>query len=286
MARYDYTAVVRALAILEALGRRQQPPTLTEVARSLDLSASTVHRLLAVLCDRGFVRRLPVSRRYVLSFQQSHLGPSAAVTKGVARLVQPHLQGIVAKMGETSRLAALEGSDVRYWAEAGVYRPDSRMLGALVDAHASASGKVLLAARPPSEIEQLYRARTIRTYNKRTIGNLGALLAELARVRRQGWAIAEDEMPTLGIRSMAVPCIGPTGEVLFAVSISGPAGKLPASRRSAIVETLKTAAREISASLGLHHSPLVAMADENIAAAPRKPRSGRGPRQPAIAAAR
>lgn len=116
------------------------------------------------------------------------------------------------------------------------------MLGALVDAHDSASG--------------------------------GALLAELARVRRQGWAIAEGELPALDIKSLAVPCAGPNGEVLFAVSVSGPASRLPASRRSAVVAKLKVAADKIAARPGLHHPP-PAHADEDTLKRTRQPRTPR-----------
>lgn len=251
MSRYDYTPVTRTLAILELLGNSPEQLTLTEIASALEMDKSTAHRLLRVLCDRNFVSRFAATRRYAIRFNPRQMGASATVVRSVERLVRPLLLGVSSDIAETVRLAALEGSDVRYWAEAGAHRPGSNMLGAVIDAHASATGKVLLASRSPDEIEKLYRGRALRSYTSRTIRSYTALLAELKRVRHRGWAVNEGELSQPGIRSLAVPCMATTGEVLFAIGVSGPGSRLTAERDAEIIPKLRLAATQIIEALGL-----------------------------------
>jgi DNA-binding IclR family transcriptional regulator len=251
MARYDYVAVTRTLAILELLGNSPEQLTLTEIANSLEIDKSTAHRLLRVLCERNFVSRFATTRRYAMRFSPSQLGASAVVVRSVERLVRPLLLRVSSDIGETVRLAALEGSDVRYWAEVGALRPGSNMLGAVIDAHASATGKVLLASRSLDEVEKLYRGRALRSYTSRTIRSYAALLAELKRVRQQGWAVNDGELSRPDIRSLAVPCMSAGGEVPFAIGVSGPGSRLTAQRDAEIVPKLRLAATQVVDALGL-----------------------------------
>ncbi len=249
---HESRSVLRILAILELLGRAERPLSLTEIARATEIDPSTAYRMLRVLCSHAFVHRTQTTRQYSLGFGAFRLGAHNVFVQSIGRHAQIHLLRLASDIGETARLAVLEGSDVRFCAEAGVYeRPGSRMLGALMDAHASAAGKVLLAWRSTREVEQLYLGKPLRTYTGRTIRSIAALHAELAKVRARGVAVSEGEALLPGIRSIAAPCRDETGQVPMAVVISGPVTRLPPARDAEIIPKLVAIARDIAEALGL-----------------------------------
>ncbi len=177
---YQNRSVGRVLSILELLGNTTKALTLTEIARGVKLDASTAYRALRALCERGFVYRIEATRRYVLSYNAFRLGSPGPRGPGHQQ-PRAHDHGAAGKeVSETIRLAVLEGAEARFCAEASVTRPGLRMLGAMVDAHASAAGKALIAWRSRAEIELLYRGRSMHVYSDRTIRSVPMLLTELA----------------------------------------------------------------------------------------------------------
>jgi DNA-binding IclR family transcriptional regulator len=155
------------------------------------------------------------------------------------------------EVNETIRLAVLEGAEARFCAEAGVARPGLRMLGAMVDAHASAAGKILIAWRPRCDIELLYRGRSMHAYSERTIRSVPMLLAELAEVRTRGFAVSEGEGLRPDDRGIAAPCFDSNGHVRFSLAIASTRKRLPPSRDKACLAKLMAATREMSDALGL-----------------------------------
>ena len=203
---YQNRSVGRVLSILELLGNTSKALTLTEIARSVNLDASTAYRALRALCERGFVYRIEATRRYVLSYNAFRLGSPDRVVQGINNRARMIMVRLAKEVNETIRLAVLEGAEARFCAEAGVARPGLRMLGAMVDAHASAAGKALIAWRSRADIELLYRGRSMHAYSERTIRNVPMLVAELAEVRARGWAVSEGEGLRPDDRGLAVPC--------------------------------------------------------------------------------
>ena len=251
MAVHQNRSVGRVLSILELLGTTNKALTLTEIARSTDLDASTTYRALRVLCERGFVHRTEATRRYVLSHNAFRLGRPDRVVQSINNRARLILLRLAKDVGETVRLAVLEGAEARFCAEAGVIRPEFRMLGAMVDAHASAAGKALLAWRPRAEIELLYRGRSMHVYSARTIRDVPTLLSKLADVRAHGWAVCEGEGLRSGDRGLAVPCFDRHGDARFAIAIASTRKRLQPSRDKACLLKLAAAAHEMSDALGL-----------------------------------
>ena len=155
------------------------------------------------------------------------------------------------KPGLIIRLAVLEGAEARFCAEAGVRRPGLRMLGAMVDAHASAAGKALLAWRSRPEIELLYRGRSMHVYSDRTIGNVPALHTELAAVRARGWSLSDGEGLLSGDRGLAAPVFDGKGHVRFSLAIASTKKRLPPQRDHECLPKLFATAQEMSDALGL-----------------------------------
>lgn len=244
-------SVGRTLTVLELLGNTNKSLTLTEIARAADLDASTAYRILRVLCGRGFVHKTDATRRYVLSLNSFRLGSPDRIVQGVSNKARLSLQRLAKELNQTVRMAVLEGAEARFCAEAGVSKPLRTMLGAIVDAHASAVGKVLLAWRSRSDIELLYRGRSMQAYSDRTVRNVPALLAELAKVRAQGWALCDGEGRQLGDRSLAAPCFDDKGQVWFSIVIASTKNRMPPDCDRLYLPKLMATTREVSEALGL-----------------------------------
>ncbi len=151
----------------------------------------------------------------MLSYNAFRLGSPDRVVQGIDNRARMIMVRLAKDVNETIRLAVLEGAEARFCAEAGVARPGLRMLGAMVDAHASAAGKALIAWRSRADIELLYRGRSMHIYSERTIRSVPMLMGELAEVRARGWAVSDGEGLRPDDRGLAAPCFDSNGHVRF-----------------------------------------------------------------------
>jgi DNA-binding IclR family transcriptional regulator len=122
-------------------------------------------------------------------------------------------------------------------------------LGGGAPAHATALGKVLLAALEPAELRRRLRGRRLERLTPRTLGDRRALGTALARIRRQGVAL-DDEECSLGLRCVAAPIRNHLGAVVAALSVSGPSQRLPDPILPRLAESVRAAAQDVSQRLG------------------------------------
>lgn len=249
-ARYAAPAVEAALSILETLGTVHEMGV-TELAKKLGLGKSSVHRLLAALAGRGYVEKSRQSDRYQLTYRLFAVGSRAAERFGLRDAAHPVMERLAAESGETVNLGVLDGTRV-----VNLHKVESRHLlrmhmevGTGVPAHATALGKVLLAALGPAEVVRRLRGRRLERLTRRTIGDRLALRVALDRIREQGFAI-DDEECSIGLRCVAAPILDHRGSVVAALSISGPSQRLPHPVLSPMAEVVRAAAREVSRRLG------------------------------------
>lgn len=232
-------AVDRALDLLEALADLDGPVGVGEVAALTGLPQGTAHRLLRSLQIRGYVRH-DASRKYSLGAAAFRLGDAAQ--RALSRSARPHLAELVALSGETANLAVLEGDDVVYVAQV----PSPRTLrmftevGRHVPPHSTAVGKVLLAAMEPDRALALVRRRGLVPVTEHTITDAAAFAAELDRVRDLGFAADEQEQE-VGVRCVAVP-VGSGGDVVAAVSLSGPTARFAGADTEGLVVAMRRVA--------------------------------------------
>jgi IclR family pca regulon transcriptional regulator len=116
-------------------------------------------------------------------------------------------------------------------------------VGTRFPAYATSMGRVLLAGLPDAELDSYLRAVRLRPFTTGTVTDAGALRTELARIRRQGWALVDQELEH-GLRSLAAPIRDGRGEVVSAMNLSTPASArtLEAIRRDLLPRLLETAA--------------------------------------------
>jgi IclR family transcriptional regulator, acetate operon repressor len=218
-------SVERALELLEALAEPGEAKGVSELARATGLPVATIHRLLATMVSRGYVRQDSGSHKYTLGSHLIRLGEAAA--RDFGQFARPYLVELMEASGETANLAMLEDGHVAYVAQVASRHHRVRMfteVGRRVHPHTSGVGKVVLAFRPRAEVEALLARSGLPPRTPRTITDLARFLAELDKVASQGYAIDSGE-EEVGVRCLAVPVFGVGGSVA-AMSVSAPEGRL------------------------------------------------------------
>lgn len=218
-------SVERALAILRAFETASGDLGVTEIASRAGLSVSTAHRLTRALCAGGLLRQDPRTERYQLGPSLVVLGHRAGESLGYARAL-PLLEELAGVTGESVNLGIRSGSDVLVVLDVASEQPlrFQQEPGTRVPIHTSAMGKCLLAfaGNPAQAVKELDRLERL---TERTITSRSALLDELERTRRQGWALNDEERHP-GVRAVAAPVVGSDGTALAAVAVQGPAVRL------------------------------------------------------------
>ncbi|WP_372508510.1 IclR family transcriptional regulator domain-containing protein [Salinibacterium sedimenticola] len=223
--------------------------SLSEVARRTGLTRATARRFLLTLCELGYVRT--DGKVFALTVRVLDLGYSYLSGLRLQDLAMQHLERLAATVQETTSVSVLDGTDIVYVARVPTKRIMSIgiTIGTRFPAHATSMGRVLLAALPPEEVATRYASVPLERRTSRTIAALADLLAELERVRAQGWSLTDQELEH-GLRSMAMPIADAQGRVLAAVNVSSHVStRDAASFRALVAEPLADAVRGIESEL-------------------------------------
>jgi len=251
---YAAPAVDGALSILESLSAAQQMGV-SELAKKLGLSKGSVYRLLATLARRGYVEKDPQSERYQLTYRLFAVGSCTAERLGLREVAQPIMERLALQTGETVNLGVLDDFrtlSLHVVESAHPLRVHMRIGG--LSAHATATGKILLASLGPEELRRRLKGRRLEIITRRTIKSRPALLAELARVREQGFAV-DDEECSLGLRCVGAPIHDHRGGVVAALSVVAPCHRLAPAALPAAIAMVRGAARDVSHRLGWPAEP-------------------------------
>jgi DNA-binding IclR family transcriptional regulator len=266
----------RALRILPLLA--EGPAGLEQVATRLDVHKSTALRLLRTLHEHGLVYRQH-DQRYRLGAALFALAQQAVEALDIREIAHPHLAALNERIGHTVHLAVYEQGEVVY-----IDKVDSRYpvrmysrVGRPVAITVAAVAKVLLADLPEPERRAVAERLDYPRYTARSTPDAAAFLAELARVREQGWA-ADLGGHEESINCVGAPLRGPDGRVRAAMSVSAPnvvvaAGEL-LRLRPLVLRTAEAISAELSGTTpgpGPGHGPGPASASASASA------SGPGP---------
>ncbi|HEX2316443.1 MAG TPA: IclR family transcriptional regulator [Thermomonospora sp.] len=238
-------ALERALELLEHLADAGGEMALSELTDRSGLPMPTIYRLMRTMVNQGYVRQAP-SKRYALGPRLIRLGETA--TRLLGTWARPALSRLVDEVGETANMAVLEGDAVVYVAQV-PSRHSMRMfteVGRRVQPHCTGVGKALLAQLPAESVREIVGRTGMRAHTPHTITDPDTLLAELARVREQGYAI-DDEEQEVGVRCVAVPL--PDAPTTAAISVSGPSGRLTREMVAEVVPLMHRAAEQFARQL-------------------------------------
>ncbi|MGA6168131.1 IclR family transcriptional regulator [Amycolatopsis magusensis] len=242
-------SVDRAISVLELLAR-QGETGITDIAAELGVHKSTASRLVSVLEARGLVEQLGERGKYVIGFGVVRLAGAATGRMDLARLGRQTCQALAESLGETVNIAvADEGGAINISQARGAAAITTQnWTGQRTPLHATSSGKVLLAYMSDTERRRILR-RKLEQFTPRTHTDPAELATELERVAEDGFAASFEELE-LGMHAVAVPIHGAHGEVVGAMSASGPSYRLSRQRVRQIVRPMTDAAAELSEQLG------------------------------------
>jgi DNA-binding IclR family transcriptional regulator len=244
-------SIERAAAILRLLSGRNRRLGVVQLAGELGLPKATVHGILRTLQHVGFVEQDPETGKYQLGAALLHMGSSYLDGNELRTRALNWSDSLAARSKESVRIGTLH--DGRILIVHHVFRPDdSRQaldVGALVPAHASALGKMLLASSEYALEEAT--AAGLEGFTGATLTDPERLRSALDEVRRRGWAADLEELVE-GEVSLAAPIADRRGAIVGAIGISGPVERLCADGepRSELVSYVREAARSISRDLG------------------------------------
>lgn len=243
-------SVDRAISVLEILARRGEAGV-SEVAAEIDVHKSTAFRLLGALEGRGLVEQAADRGKYRLGFGLIPLAGAVSDRLDVTQQGRAICRRLAEEMGETINVAVLQ----EHWAvNVDQARGPSTVathnwIGRLTPLHCTSSGKVLLAHIGAEHRAALLAASGMPRLTADTVTTAPALDAELARVRDDGHAVAVEEYE-VGLNAVAAPILDRAGEMIAALSVSGPSYRLDEARLATLVEPLKAGAAEISRRMG------------------------------------
>jgi IclR family transcriptional regulator, pca regulon regulatory protein len=242
-------SLARGLSVLRAFGPDSAELTLSDVARRTDLTRAAARRFLLTLADLGYVRS--DGRLFSLTPRVLELGYAYLSGLTLPDIAEPHLEWLVREVGESSSMSVLDGEDIVYVARV----PTSRIMtvainvGTRFPAYATSMGRVLLAGLGDTARDDYLAGAALRPLTGSTISDAESLRAELRRVRRQGWAMVDQELEE-GLRSIAAPVHDRSGAVAAAVNVSSHVSRISKdTARRRLLPALLEAVRRIEADL-------------------------------------
>ncbi len=214
-------SVARIFKLIEVLAAHPAGAGLQVLAAECGLAKSTAHRLLGSLVALGYAAQDPAGGRYRLTFKMFEISSGIVNNMDIMSVARLHLERLSQRTAEAVHLVIRDGTDIVYIykTESSPMRMSSRV-GLRSPLYCTGVGKAILATLPAAEVEDIWQHSRPRKLTGRTITDLDQLKAQLAEVRRCGYAI-DDEENELGIRCVALAIPGPGGRAESAFSISG-----------------------------------------------------------------
>jgi DNA-binding IclR family transcriptional regulator len=244
-------SIARAFAIAEEIARNREGISLAELSKRVGLHNSTTFHLVKTMVQLGYVSQLADSRKYRIGRRMFTLAAGALDEIELVSVATPILEKLTGDTGEYSHFAIRSGEQIVVVAKTagtGIFQMVDRT-GAVRPGHATALGKVLLAALSPPQLERYLDTSELRKFTAKTIVEREALLRELDEVRRKGLAFDDGEFDAEA-RCVAVPVHDFTGRVAGAIGMSGPMWRLSLQALQEKSKYVRDAAVALSAQLG------------------------------------
>lgn len=247
-------AIDRALQLLLLFYEEKRELGISEIAAILGMHKSTAYRTLATLQQRGFVEKNPSNQKYWLGIKTFTLGMVYSSKMELRTLARPFLEKLAERFSEAVHLAVLDLSQDGEPRVVVIDKIETRQIlstriGFDFYVHSSGVGKVLMAYSTPDKVARLVKNQRLRRFTKNTITDVARFNEELAAIRENGYAIDREEME-IGLTCVAVPIRNHEGEVVAAVSLSGPTTRITEDRHPEIIEQVKEVAMAITERLG------------------------------------
>ncbi len=241
----------RALDILELLATEKKGLGVTEIGTRVGLHKSTVHRLLAALGERGYVEKNTDFGTYQLGLKIVEISSLHLNSIELKTEAAPYLRKLAAESTQPVHLATFVDGEVIYIEKVqtlNTIRMYSQ-IGKRAPIHCSAVGKALLIDLSEDEIRKVLQNRDLYAYTTNTLTDVESIVEQIKVSKERGWTI-DDEEHEENIRCIAAPVYDYRGEVIAAVSTSGPDNVISKERDKEICSYVLEAAEQISKRMG------------------------------------
>jgi IclR family pca regulon transcriptional regulator len=241
------TSLARGLIVIQAFTQQNPQMTISQLSIKTGLSRAAVRRCLYTLTKLGFAGAEDGSR-YSLQPRMLTLSHTYTTSNTLSTAAQPILERMSASLHESFSVATLDGEDIVYIARTQVNRVMAVDLhiGSRLPAYCTSMGRILLAYLPAEQLEQYLAKVDLIAHTTRTITSVEKLRLALRNIRRNGYAICDQEYE-VGLRSIAVPVYSSSGRVVATLNLSGNAPRLSVlEMQSRYLMPLRNAANELS----------------------------------------
>jgi len=243
------SAVVRVFSILDRLSR-ESSVSLEELSREVGLAKPTVYRFLQTLQELGYVRR-DEKDHWAITFKLFTMGSRALAHLDLYVAARPVAEALAEELGETVHMGVMESNAAVY-----VLKIESKYtirmfsrVGRRIPLYCTAIGKALLAFTEPVERSAVIKDLHLIALTPKTLSCRSKLEVEIEKIRRQGYAV-DDEEHEIGIHCIAAPVFDNTGDVVAALSVSWPVFRFATGSTAAMAARVRDAADRISSILG------------------------------------
>jgi IclR family KDG regulon transcriptional repressor len=218
----------------------------SEIAKDLPFSRTTIHRILYTLVKLGYLEKTEIASHYRLTRKFHDISGAVLSLQNLQAISKPVMRTLLVRYSETVNLGSLDGGEVTYLDVA--QSPSAVRLAAFPGdrnpVHTTALGKAMLAFLPESQIRTILGQSPLFRKTSHTITQHARFLEHLATVRGERVALDQEENVE-GISCVAAPIFGPTGKVMAAFSVSGPASRMTA-KLSALKSDVRAAATSVT----------------------------------------
>ncbi len=249
-------SVDRAAQILRAVAVSEVPVGVSELSRHLAMNKSTTHAILNTLCQHQLLQRDEATKTYRLGSGLFDLAQRVREQGDLRTIAHPYLVDLAQRVQETVVLGTFHDGYVTI-----IDKEESphdlkitTPIGRRVHYSAAAFGKVFLAALSDQEIASLMQNKPLRAYTNRSIIKPHAYQATLKQVRKQGYAL-DDEEYLAGVRAAGAPIDDARGRVVAVLIVVGFSSRLPNHKLKDVAAEVRRAAEQISRRLGATEYP-------------------------------
>ncbi len=282
-------SLTRAFALLESVAKAPNGVGLSDLGRQVGLHSSTTFNLARTMVGLGYLSQSPDDKRYRIGRSLLCLAANAIDDLFLTDKAKGVMESLSRLSGETSTFAVWSGQNVIALARtngAGAFQLTDR-LGAVRPPHATATGRILLAALPADRFEEYLAHADLARFTPTTITSARELRDEIARIRKTGMALDNAQFH-VDVCCIAVPVFDFSGKTVGSLGVSAPVERMTARARAKHAVFLHEAARTLSAELGHAgpagtagaRAPVVAVPD---ATPPRRRAAPDKPRRPVAA---
>lgn len=242
-------ALDRGLNTLVALS--QGKANLTELSHRIGLPASTTHRLLITLQKHGMVEFDEGDQDWAIGIETYRVGSAFLSRSNLFTVGQDVMRQLMDETGETANMSVHDNHEMVFIGQIETSNPIRAFFrpGARTPMHSSGSGKAVMSQLDQAQIEQIIRTQGLERFTDTTIVVAEDLYEDLQNARERGWA-SDDQERYWGMRCVASAIRDVTGDVVGAISVSGPTARFTEQKMQRFGAAVKRAASEVAYRIG------------------------------------